>query len=125
MESNADAPTYARAGATRRRDERAGSSAEANESDVEEALRLFRVTTLTASKRNDAVSGANMQQVKNVEDALRRRIAIGSKCRKATVRKELERQGYDDSAVARALHLMVKIGDMREDDGGKSITRLK
>ena len=48
-------------------------SAEANESDVEEALRLFRVSTLTASKRNDAVSGANMQQVKNVEDALRRR----------------------------------------------------
>ena len=64
-------------------------------------------------------------QVKNVEDAMRRRIAIGSKCRKATVLKELERQGYEASAIARALHLMVRVGDMREDDGGRSITRVK
>ena len=72
-------------------------SNEANEAHVEEAIRLFTLSTLDAANKNatgSTITEDDKKKIFDVEDAIRRRIHIGGKKSKTTLMRELDEQSY-------------------------------
>lgn len=89
----------------------------ANESHVDEALRLFRVSTMSAAQSGQGAQRAeNLQQVRNVEKVIRRRLPIGSQISVRTLYNELHNQvketintqGHSKYAVDKAVQVLLK-----------------
>ncbi|KAF9162703.1 minichromosome maintenance protein 5 [Actinomortierella ambigua] len=81
-------------------------SPRATEQHVDEAIRLFKFSTM------DAVQAGNMdgqtrqeslQKVREVENHIRRRVAIGSQVPTAVLLRELESQGFNSRSIERAI----------------------
>jgi DNA replication licensing factor MCM5 len=93
---------------------------EVDMSHVEEALRLFTVSTLDSANKDRAAMSENLSEedrdaVKQAEEQIRRRIARGSR----TSKFELERWlvttcGVEDRIARRAIHGMVRSGELIE-----------
>ncbi|CAI7760938.1 unnamed protein product, partial [Closterium sp. NIES-53] len=88
----------------------------ATEEHVTEALRLFHVATLDAA-RSGVVDGAVLteeqrREVQQVEGAVRRRVAIGGFVSERRLLDDITRSGISESAVRRALLIMVARGEV-------------
>lgn len=85
----------------------------ANSDDVEEALRLFRVSTMAASRSGvlpameGAMSGEFLVEVNAAEAAIKRRLAVGFSLAERRLVQELRQQLLSDSAVTKALQVMM------------------
>ena len=80
-------------------------------SDAEEAIRLFRTATVDAI--NSGVADANLMEmqteaVQKIEDAIRRRIAVGSTVEHARLLPEMMRIGFDPKLLDRAIYIMMR-----------------
>jgi DNA replication licensing factor MCM5 len=83
----------------------------AGRSDAEEAIKLFKIATVDAIKSGVAdqtLTEAQSELVLRVEEALRRRVAIGATVEHHRLLSELARMGFDAKLVERALYAMVK-----------------
>ncbi|KPI86975.1 putative DNA replication licensing factor MCM5 [Leptomonas seymouri] len=83
----------------------------ASRSDAEEAIKLFKIATVDAIKSGVAdqtLTEAQSELVLRVEEALRRRVAIGATVEHNRLLSELARMGFDTKLVERALYAMVK-----------------
>lgn len=103
-------------------------SAEATVSDVEEAIRLFRISTLAASEADPTLRnslGNSSEEVKKAEDFLRRRISLRMTMNAKKVYEEAIIQGYSDESVKRAVAAMVLRHELQELNQRKLIRRLK
>lgn len=83
----------------------------ASRSDAEEAIKLFKIATVDAIKSGVAdqtLTEAQSELVLRVEEALRRRVAIGATVEHHRLLAELARMGFDAKLVERALYAMVK-----------------
>ncbi|KAI9230827.1 MAG: MCM2/3/5 family-domain-containing protein [Piptocephalis tieghemiana] len=76
---------------------------------VDEAIRLFKASTMNAVQSGHAGPGgrAVMEEVKDIEKEIRRRLPIGSQCSVRALRDEFSRQGFSGPAVEKAIHVMI------------------
>jgi DNA replication licensing factor MCM5 len=83
----------------------------ASVSDAHEAIRLFQVATVDAI--NSGVVDNNMsefqsEQVLKIEEAIRRRVAVGTTVEHQRLMTELVRMSFDSRLVDRALYIMLR-----------------
>lgn len=113
--------------------------------DVAEALRLFRVSTMTANAadqnsqkllmnassttNNSGIAGAlnaSMEELDRTESFLRSRLMLGSSLvNKQKLLEEAAGQGYNAMVVARVVGIMVMRGQVQERNQGRLLKRIK
>lgn len=102
-------------------------SAEATVADVEEALRLFKVSTIAASQSHPAVMGGNLatEEVQRAEEFLRRRMGMRTTVNAKKIIEEALVQGYTDDSVKRALSAMIMRNEVQELNQRKLLKRIR
>ena len=110
--------------------------------DIAEALRLFKVSTMTANSTDstgsnatnrDGAAGASgimsamptQEELMRAETFLRSRLAIGAVLNKQRVVEEAAAQGYNAMVVARALSIMVARGEVQERNQSRMVKRVR
>uniref|UniRef100_A0A5F9CBN1 DNA replication licensing factor MCM5 n=1 Tax=Oryctolagus cuniculus TaxID=9986 RepID=A0A5F9CBN1_RABIT len=103
----------------------------ATEADVEEALRLFQVSTLDAALSGtlSGVEGFTSQEdqemLSRIEKQLKRRFAIGSQVSEHSIVQDFIKQKYPEHAVHKVLQLMLRRGEIQHRLQRKVLYRLK
>jgi len=105
-------------------------SAEVSVADVQEALRLFKVSTLAASQTNPQQSGGPvgvvvLEEVKRAEEFLRRRMGLRVTVNAKQMIEEAQTQGYSSEAIKRGIFGLVQRGDIQELNQGKILRRIR
>lgn len=102
-------------------------SAEASVSDVEEAIRLFKVSTLAASQANPSLlgNGIGSAETQRVEDFFRRRLGIKMTVNSRKIIEEALNQGHGDEAIKRAISAMIMRGEIQELNQRKLLRRIR
>jgi DNA replication licensing factor MCM5 len=104
---------------------------EANSSDVQEAMRLFQVSTLTAAKSGIAgVLESNMDadtraRVKRAEAKIAAKVPVGSSVATSRIKDLLGREGVEDHIVNLALKTMERRDEITLVHERKTIRRNK
>jgi DNA replication licensing factor MCM5 len=100
--------------------------------DVNEALRLFRVSTMAASAADQnmgdksLLSGStNREDIDRAQGFLRSRLAIGSMVNKQKLIEEASGQGYNVMVMARVISVMAARGELMERNQGRLLKRIK
>ncbi|KAJ1509947.1 minichromosome maintenance protein 5 [Coelomomyces lativittatus] len=92
-------------------------SSTVTESHVDEAIRLFQISTMYAVESGSVVEDMSLRELKSeirqIEDELQRRLPIGSQITIQALLKEYHPRGISDSAVHRALRIMVDRGTLQ------------
>jgi len=101
----------------------------ATEAHVDEALRLFRVSTFAATQSGymvgeGALLGEFKQEVMKADDALRKRVAVGQSVSDAFVRDYLRKAGISEFAINRCLNNWQRRGAIVLSQQGKYIQRV-
>ncbi|XP_059702290.1 DNA replication licensing factor MCM5 [Haemorhous mexicanus] len=103
----------------------------ATETDVEEALRLFHVSTLDAAMSGN-LSGAegfttqeDQEMLSRIEKQLKRRFAIGSQVSEHSIVQDFMRQKYPEHAIYKVLQLMMRRGEIQHRMQRKVLYRIK
>ncbi|XP_033722049.1 DNA replication licensing factor MCM5 [Tursiops truncatus] len=103
----------------------------ATEADVEEALRLFQVSTLDAALSGtlSGVEGFTSQEdqelLSRIEKQLKRRFAIGSQVSEHSIIQDFTKQKYPEHAIHKVLQLMLRRGEIQHRMQRKVLYRLK
>ncbi|GAB1301730.1 DNA replication licensing factor MCM5 [Apodemus speciosus] len=103
----------------------------ATEADVEEALRLFQVSTLDAALSGSlsGVEGFTTQEdqemLSRIEKQLKRRFAIGSQVSEHSIVQDFTKQKYPEHAIRKVLQLMLRRGEIQHRMQRKVLYRLK
>jgi DNA replication licensing factor MCM5 len=102
-------------------------SAEATIEDVEEALRLFRVSTLSAAKAQPGLLGTarSTDELRKAEEFIRRRIAVRSTANAKRIVEEALVQGHTDDSIRRAIAAMVMRSELQELNQRKLLKRIR
>eukprot|EP00605_Chrysophyceae_sp_TOSAG23-4_P000994 GSChrysophyteH1.ASY1.ANO1.1095.1 assembled CDS len=103
-------------------------SAEATINDVEEAIRLFKVSTLSASQSNPMImtqTGAAREDVKRAEEFLKRRMGLRTTVNTKKVIEEAALQGHSDDSLKRAINAMIMRSELLECNQRKMLKRLR
>lgn len=103
-------------------------SAEATVTDVEEAIRLFKMSTLSASQSNPLImaqTGAAHEDVKRAEEFLKRRMGLRTTVNTKKVMEEAALQGHSDDSLRRAINAMVMRAELLECNQRKMLKRLR
>lgn len=108
-------------------------SAVADESHVDEAIRLFLASTMDAVAQGEGAGGAMggasgnrelMEETAKVEEELRRRLPIGWSTSLGTLKREfVTGRGYSEAALARALLVLQRRETVRLRNGGSQVYR--
>ncbi|KAL9048503.1 MAG: hypothetical protein Q9162_007698 [Coniocarpon cinnabarinum] len=111
-------------------------SAVADESHVDEAIRLFLASTMDAATSGEnsqhgqaaAGSGGNrelMTDVNKCEEELRRRLPVGWNTNISTLKKEfVQGRGYSEQVLSRALMVMQRRETIQMRSGGHQVFRI-
>uniref|UniRef100_A0A8C8GY48 DNA replication licensing factor MCM5 n=1 Tax=Oncorhynchus tshawytscha TaxID=74940 RepID=A0A8C8GY48_ONCTS len=103
----------------------------AGEEEVDEALRLFQVSTLDAALSGSlsGVEGFTTQEdqemISRVEKQLKRRFAIGSQVSEHSIVQDFTKQKYPEQAIYKVLHLMMRRGELQHRMQRKVLYRVK
>ncbi|CAM9309910.1 unnamed protein product [Ectocarpus fasciculatus] len=106
-------------------------SAEVSSQDVQEALRLFKVSTMAAASAGSTAGDLGslrpetQQEVRRAEDFLKRRIAVRSTVNRKKVGEEATGQGHPATAVTRAIAIMAVRGELQEKNRGFLLYRAR
>jgi len=104
-------------------------SAEATVADVEEALRLFKVSTLAASQSNPVIMGAlgglAPVEVQRAEEYLKRRIGMRESTGTKRLLEEGLSQGHGVDALKRGIMAMVMRNELQELNQWKTVRRIR
>ena len=97
----------------------------ADESHVDEAIRLFLASTMDAVTQGEGQSSKElMEETNRVEDELRRRMPIGWQVNLSSLKREfVDGKGYSEQSLARALHIMAARETIRMRHGGSVVFR--
>jgi DNA replication licensing factor MCM5 len=97
--------------------------------DIQEALRLFRVSTMAANavdnQEGGGMLGANQSQIEYTESFLHARLSKGAMVNRQRLLEEATAQGHNAVLVAQAIHAMVGRGDLQERNQGRLIKRIR
>jgi DNA replication licensing factor MCM5 len=107
-------------------------SHEASAEHVAEAIRLFKVSTMSAatSESNGVGVEGSMRpemakEVGTVEEQLRRRIMIGSNANTSKLQEEFRARGFSAFSIDRAISILVRRGEFNFRNQNRLLTRLK
>ena len=99
----------------------------AEESHVDEAIRLFLASTMDAVSQGEGGGAMNrelMEEVGKVEEELRKRLPIGWSTSLGTLRREfVQGRGFSEASLARALLVMQRRETIRMRSGGSQVYR--
>jgi DNA replication licensing factor MCM5 len=103
----------------------------ATEVHVEEALRLFQVSTLNAAMSGD-LSGAEgftteeeHQDLLRLEKQIKRRFPVGAQIANTAITQELMKQNFTDAQINKVLSFMVRKGDLQQRAQRRLLYRVK
>jgi DNA replication licensing factor MCM5 len=104
--------------------------AEVEPQHVEEAIRLFKVSTMSAASYNTSnmMEFANEETQKQVERAdafLKYRLQLNNKVNKNRVIEDAVAQRYSAPVIRKALSIMVNKNELREFNKGQMIERIR
>jgi DNA replication licensing factor MCM5 len=100
-----------------------------NQSHVEEAHRIFRISTLNAasSGMQNGSAGDSPQElapmIRKIEEAIKRRVAIGTKISYPKLQQEMMMRFDNQRAIDWAIIAMVKGGDFQHQESRKILYR--
>lgn len=103
----------------------------ASEHDVDEALRLFQVSTLDAAMSGNlaGVEGftteEDQEMLSRIEKQLKRRFVIGSQVSEHAVMQDFLKQKYPERAVQKVIHFMLRRGELQHRMQRKMLYRMK
>merc|ERR1711972_1166412 len=103
----------------------------ASEADVDEALRVFQVSTLDAAMSGSLTgaegftSEADQETVSRIERQLKKRFAIGSQVSEHSIVQDFLRQKYPERSIYRVLHFMIRRGELQHRMQRKMLYRIK
>jgi DNA replication licensing factor MCM5 len=102
-------------------------AAEATISDVEESLRLFKISTLAASLANPALSGGGVstEEMQRVEEFLKRRMTIRMTVNAKKIIEEAHAQGYSYDSINRSISAMIMRSELQELNQRKLFKRIR
>jgi DNA replication licensing factor MCM5 len=107
-------------------------SAEATVADINEAMRLFTVSTLAASEANPTLmtgagltGGVGLADVSRAEEFLKRRLGLKMTSSSKQIIEEAIAQGYQVDAVRRGIIAMVSKNELQELNQGKLLKRIR
>jgi DNA replication licensing factor MCM5 len=80
----------------------------ADETHVDEAIRLFLASTMDAVTQGEGQASKELtDEVNKLEEELRRRMPIGWQVNLSTLKREMcDGKGYSEQSLGRALHVM-------------------
>uniref|UniRef100_A0AAQ4NT42 DNA replication licensing factor MCM5 n=1 Tax=Gasterosteus aculeatus aculeatus TaxID=481459 RepID=A0AAQ4NT42_GASAC len=104
----------------------------AGEEEVDEALRLFQVSTLDAAL-SGSLSGVlegftsqeDQEMISRVEKQMKRRFAIGSQVSEHSIVQDFTKQKYPEHAIYKVLQLMLRRGELQHRMQRKVLYRVK
>jgi len=99
----------------------------ANEIHVDEAIRLFDISTLHAVEAGPAEGFSRpqfVQEVERIQQQIRRRLPSGNQISTASLSKEMGNQGFTDMAIDRAIYLLVQKEVLRYVDRRLVVRRI-
>lgn len=103
----------------------------ATDSDVDEALRLFQVSTLDAASTGN-LAGAegfttedDQEMLHRIEKQVKRRFVIGSQVSEHAIVQDFLKQKYPERAIYKVLHFMLRRGELQHRMQRKVLYRLK
>ncbi|KAK3802141.1 hypothetical protein RRG08_050027 [Elysia crispata] len=103
----------------------------ASEADVDEALRLFQVSTLDAATSGN-LAGAegfttdeDQELLSRIEKQVKRRFVIGSQVSEHAIIQDFMRQKYPERAIHKVLSLMLRRGEIQHRMQRKVLFRVK
>ncbi|XP_066919905.1 DNA replication licensing factor mcm5-A-like [Clytia hemisphaerica] len=101
------------------------------EADVDEALRLFQVSTLDAAL-SGGLSGAegftpeeDIEEVRRLETLLKKRFAIGSQVSEQRIISDFQRQKFSEKAISTVIHIMLRRGELEHKYQRKVLYRVR
>ncbi|XP_012275934.1 DNA replication licensing factor Mcm5 [Orussus abietinus] len=102
----------------------------ATESHVDEALRLFQVSTLDAAM-SGSLSGAegftteeDHEMLTQIEKQIKRRFAVGTQVSEQNIVNDFTKQKYPERAVYKVIHTMIRRGELQHRMQRKMLYRL-
>lgn len=103
----------------------------ANEAHVDEALRLFQVSTLDAAQ-SGGLSGAegltpeeDLEEVRRIETSLKKRFAIGSQVTEQRIISDFAKANYSTRAIQTVIHIMLRRGEIEHKFQRKVLYRVR
>jgi len=103
----------------------------ANDAHVDEAIRIFQVSTLSAAQSGD-LQGAegftteeDQELIFRIEKQLKKRFAIGSQVSQHTILQDFAKQKYPERQVQKVLATMIRRGELQHRMQRKMLYRLK
>lgn len=103
----------------------------ATDADVDEALRLFQVSTLDAamsghlSGAEGFTTEADQEIISRIEKQLKRRFVIGSQVSEYAIVQDFLRQNYPERSIYKVLTLMLRRGELQHRLQRKMLYRMK
>lgn len=100
---------------------------EASREHVQEAIRLFSVSTMNAAKDGgtQGLFGGLHEKAHEVEQSINRTLRIGTRVETSALYSRLEAQGYNPNAIQRAIRAMLQKGSLRQLSQYKFVSRIK
>lgn len=97
----------------------------ATEKHVDEAIRLFRASTMNAVNEGSNIRADLVKEVRLIEQELKRRLPMGWSTSYNTLKKEfIDGKGYTLDGLNHALYVLEKHETIQMRNGGKGIFRL-
>jgi len=103
----------------------------AQEAHVDEALRLFQVSTLDAAQ-SGGLAGAegmtpeeDLEEVRRIEAQLKKRFAIGSQVSEQRIIADFVKQKYNERAISTVIHIMLRRGELEHKFQRKVLYRVR
>jgi len=103
----------------------------ATDAHVDEALRIFQVSTMSAATSGD-LSGAegftteeDQELIHRIEKQLKKRFAIGSQVSQHTILQDFTKQKYPERQVQKVIATMIRRGELQHRMQRKMLYRLK
>lgn len=97
---------------------------------VDEAIRLFTVSTLAAAKTGDLAgaegftSEADHEQMMKIERQLKRRFPVGTQVAEKNIIRDLQAQGFPEKAIYKVIHCFIRKGEIQYRVNRKMLYRL-
>lgn len=103
----------------------------ANDADVNEALRLFNVSTMSAAM-SGTLSGVegftsqeDQEQLQRIERQIRRRFVVGSQVSENAIVQDLVKQRYSEKAIYKVLQTMIRRNEIQHRAQRKLLYRIR
>jgi DNA replication licensing factor MCM5 len=103
----------------------------AEDADVNEALRLFNVSTLSAAMSGTLsgvegfTSAEDQDQLQRIEKQVRRRFVVGSQVSEHAIVQDLIKQRYTEKAIYKVIQTMIRRGEIQHRAQRKLLFRVK